>query len=183
MGAAVVPLNVTVLVPCVEPKLVPVIFTPEPTGPPIREMLLIFGDAVAEVTVKRAPLLIAPPTATTTFPVVAPAGTGRTMEVALQLAGAAVVPLKATALAPCVTPKFVPVTVTEVPTGPDTGDRLEMLGTGPVTVNRTPLLPRPATITRTFPVVTPFGTGAIIDVALQLVGVAATPLNVNVLVP
>ena len=59
-----------------------------------------------------------PPTVTTTLPVVAPAGTGATMLVALQLVGVAAVPLNVTVLVPCVAPKFVPVIVTEVPTTP-----------------------------------------------------------------
>jgi len=52
-----------------------------------------------------------------------------------------------------------------------------------VTVKVTPLLARLPTVTTTGPVVTPAGTGATIDVALQLVGVAAVPLKVTVLVP
>ena len=48
----------------------------------------------AEVlTVKLIPLLAAPPTVTTTFPLVAPAGTGTAMLVALQFVGVAAVPL------------------------------------------------------------------------------------------
>ena len=39
------------------------------------------------------------------------------------------------------------------------------------------------TLTTTFPVVVPLGTGTTMLVALQLVGVAAIPLNVTVLVP
>ena len=75
------------------------------------------------VTVKLAPLLACPPTVTTTLPVVAPAGTGTTMLVALQLVGVATVPLNVTVLVPCVAPKFVPVIVTEVPTSPEVGLR------------------------------------------------------------
>jgi len=71
------------------------------------------------VTVKLTPLLAAPPTVTTTFPVVAPLGTATAMLVALQLVGVPAVPLNVTVLVPCVAPKFVPVIVTEVPTGPD----------------------------------------------------------------
>jgi hypothetical protein len=62
------------------------------------------------------------------------------MLVALQLLGVAAVPLKLTVLLPCVTPKFAPLRVTEVPTGPDAGDTLVMLGGGMVTVKATPLL-------------------------------------------
>jgi hypothetical protein len=77
---------------------------------------------------------------TVTLPVVAPFGTGATMLVALQLVGVAVVPLNLTVLAPCVVPKFVPVMVTGVPTGPEVGDTPVMLGAGTVTVNVIPLL-------------------------------------------
>ena len=132
---------------------------------------------------KLTPLLATPPTVTTTFPVVAPLGTGTTMLVALQLVGVAAVPLNVTVLVPCVAPKFVPVIVTEVPTGPDVGLRLVMLGAAVVTVKLTPLLAYPPTVTTTFPVVAPLGTGTTMLVALQLVGVPAVPLNVTVLVP
>jgi hypothetical protein len=77
----------------------------------------MLGAAV--VTVKLTPLLAAPPTVTTTFPVVAPVGTGTTMLVGPQLVGIPVVPSKVTVLVPCVAPKFVPVIVTDVATGPD----------------------------------------------------------------
>jgi hypothetical protein len=62
------------------------------------------------------------------------------MLVALQLVGVAVVPLNLTALVPCVAPKFVPVMVTGVPTGPEVGDTPATLGAGTVTVNVIPLL-------------------------------------------
>ena len=71
------------------------------------------------VTVKFTPLLATPPTVTTTFPVVAPVGNGTTMLVGPQLVGVPAVPLNVTVLVPCVAPKFVPVIVTDVPTGPD----------------------------------------------------------------
>jgi hypothetical protein len=61
------------------------------------------------------------------------------------------------------------------------GERLLMLGAG-TTVNETPLLPTPLTVTTTFPVVAPLGTEAAMEVALQLVAVALVPLNVTVLV-
>jgi hypothetical protein len=56
-----------------------------------------------------------------------------------------------------------------------------MLGGGRVTVKVTPLLAVPPTVTTTLPVVAPAGTAML--VVLQLVGVAAVPLNVTVLVP
>ena len=81
-----------------------------------------------DVTVKLTPLLATPPTVTTTFPVVAPAGTGTTMLVAFQLVGVAAVPLNVTVLVPCVDPKFVPVIVTDTPTAPDVGAKLDTFG-------------------------------------------------------
>lgn len=53
------------------------------------------------------------------------------MVVALQLVGAAKVPLKVTALEPCDEPKFAPVMVTAVPAGPEVGLRLVMVGLAP----------------------------------------------------
>src|SRR6266446_6554682 len=141
------------------------------------------GGVVSAVTVKLTPLLATPPTVTTTFPVVAPADTGTTMLAALQLVGVAVTPLNFTVLVPCTAPKFAPLIVTGVPTNPDAGFRPVMLGTGAVTVNATPLLATPPTVTTTLPVVAPAGTAATMLVALQLVGVAVIPLNCNMLVP
>ena len=121
-------LKVIVLVPCVVPKLKPVMVTDVPTGPDVGLRLEMLGGVV---TVKATPLLARPPTVTTTFPVVAPVGTGTPMLVALQLVGVAVVPLNVTVLVPCVAPKFVPATATEVPTGPAVGFRLVILGVVP----------------------------------------------------
>ena len=53
------------------------------------------------------------------------------MLVADQLVGVAAVPLNVTVLVPCVAPKFVPVIVTDVPTGPLVGDRLVSVGAPP----------------------------------------------------
>jgi len=181
VGVAVVPLNLTVLVPCVAPKFTPVIVTDAPANPEVGLKPVILGPGA--VTVKLVPLLATPPTVTTTFPVVAPAGTGTTMLVALQLVGVAAIPLNLTVLAPCVAPKFAPVIVTKVPSTPEVGFRLVMLGAGTVTVKLVPLLATPPTVTTTFPVVAPAGTGATMLVALQLVGVAVVPLNLTVLVP
>jgi hypothetical protein len=168
-------LNVTVLVPCVVPNVVPLIVTEVPSAPLFGDRLVMFGT-----TVKLIPLLAWLPTVTTTFPVVAALGTGTTMLVALQLVGLAAVPLNVTVLVPCVAPKVVPAIVTDAPTAPLLGDTLVMLGT---TVKLTPLLAWPLTVTTTFPVVAALGTGTTMLAALQLVGVATVPLNVTVLVP
>src|SRR5205814_4854566 len=132
VGVAAVPLNVTVLVPCVAPKFAPVIVTDAPTNPDVGFRLVMLGPGV--VTVKLTPLLATPPTVTTTLPVVAPAGTGTTMFVTLQLVGVAPIPLKVTVLVPWLAPKLAPVIVTDVPRTPDVGLRPVMLGGGTVTV-------------------------------------------------
>ena len=82
-------------------------------------------------------------------------------------------------------PNPVPATVTLVPTGPDAGATLVIVGAAVVvvTVNTTPLLATPPTVTVTLPVVAPVGTGATIRVADQLVGVAVVPANFTTLVP
>src|SRR6266404_5293923 len=96
-------------------------------------------------TVKLTPLLATPPTVTTTFPVVAPTGTGAAMLVALQPVGVVAVPFNVTVLVPCGDPKFVPVITTGVPTAPDVGFTLLLLGASAVTVMLTPLLATPPT--------------------------------------
>jgi len=93
---------------------------------------VMLGAVEAVVTVNVMPLLATPPTVTTTSPVVAPVGTGATMFVAPQLVGMAAVPLNLTVLYPWAAPKFAPWIVTEVPTGPEVGLTLEMLGAPPV---------------------------------------------------
>jgi hypothetical protein len=116
-------------------------------------------------TVNSTPLLFIPVTCTTTFPVVAVAGTCTTTPLALQLNGLAVVPLKVTVLDPCVAPRLVPAIVTVVPTGPAVGFRLVMVsGT---TMNKTPLLAVPLTVTTTFPVVAAGGTVVTMLVEVQ----------------
>jgi hypothetical protein len=78
VGVAVVPLNVTVLVPFVDPKFDPVIVTAVLTAPLAGDRLVMLG-AAALVIVNAIALLALPPTVTTTFPVVAPAGAGTAM--------------------------------------------------------------------------------------------------------
>src|SRR5262249_58297289 len=98
VAVASVPVMVTVLLPCVAPKFVPVIVTGEPTVPEVGLRVLIVGAEA--VTVKLTPLLARPPTVTTTLPVVAPAGTVTAMLVLLQVVAVAAVPLKVTVLLP-----------------------------------------------------------------------------------
>src|SRR6202040_1026969 len=104
------------------------------------------------------------------------------MLVSLQLVGVPAFVLNFTVLLPCVAPNPLPVTVTEVPTGAAVGERVAIFGAG-TSVKFTPALATPETVTTTFPVVAPAGTGTTIFVAAQLVVVPGVPLKVTVLVP
>jgi hypothetical protein len=133
VGAATTPLNKTALVPCVAPKLFPVIVMGLPGTPDVEDSPIMLG---ATTTVNGEPLLRIPPTVTTTLPVVAPAGTVATIEFAFQLAiDVAFVPLNVSVLVPCVEPKPIPMTATELPTAPTEGDTYAMLR-GPTTRTR-----------------------------------------------
>src|SRR5579884_91031 len=89
---------------------------------------------------------------------------------------------KAFGTVPGLVPKFVPIMVTSVPTGPKVGEVLLTVGGGGVTVNRI-LTVCPPIVTTRGPVVAAAGTVVSIRPAVQFVGVAGTPLNVTVLVP
>jgi len=178
IGDATIPLNVTVLPEGVGPKFDPPMNTKLPMAPEF-----IFRPVIVGVTVKATGLLGTPPAPTTTFPVVAPVGTGTTMLVALQLVGVAVVPLNTTALVPCAVPKLVPVIVTNVPTRAALGLIFVMFGVGS-TVKATPLLDRDPTVTIALPEDAPGGTSTVILVELQLLAAAAgVPLKVTMLEP
>jgi hypothetical protein len=128
LTVAAVPLNVTPPLPCVAPKLVPVIVIAAPTDPAVADKLVMLG---ADTTVNVTPALATPPTVTTTFPVVAPVGTVAVMLLPFQAVVVAVVPLNFTVLVPCVAPKFVPAITIDEPTAPLFGVRLVMLGAPP----------------------------------------------------
>lgn len=177
VGFAGTLLNVTVLVPCVPPKVEPVIVMDAPTGPDAGLRLVIAG-----VTWKTAALLPNPPTETCTP--AGPADRFGTMTppilLALQLVGATPTPPTVTWLVPWEAPKFEPDMVKDVPIGPEEGFKLVMLG---VTVKVPPFAAKPLTVTTRGPVVAPAGTGTTMLAALQLVGAAVTPLKVTALVP
>src|SRR5262249_15594477 len=88
------------------------------------------------------------------------------------------VPLNVTL--PCELPKLAPEIVTCVPIAPEVGLRLVILGP---TVNVMPLLAWPPTVTTIGPVSAPFGTGTMMRLAFQLVGVPAVPLKLTMLEP
>ena len=92
---------------------------------------LVGSVADAVVTVKLLVLVpVKPPTVTLTVPVVAPDGTMAVMLVAVGVPVilVTVVPLNFTVLLAAVVLKFVPVIMTDVPTGPLVGLKLVTVG-------------------------------------------------------
>jgi hypothetical protein len=166
-----VPLNVTLFPVAVEPKPVPAIVTVVPVEPEAGERLEMFGT-----TVNAKLLLTTPFTVTTTLPVDAVAGRGTVMEPLAHVLGVAVAPLKVTVFPVAMEPNPEPLIVTVVPVIAEVGDKPVILGK---TVNLTPLLCPPLTVTTAFPVVAVAGTVVVMAVPVQVVVVARTPLNVN----
>jgi len=180
---AVVVLNFTAVAPV---KFVPVMVTLVPIGPEVGVKDEIVGTPATVVTVKLALLVAVPPgVVIVIFPVVAPLGTVAVIDVALTTVYAvAVVVLNLTVVAPV---RFVPVIVTRVPTGPEAGSNVVIVGAGvtTVTVNDVLLVAvPPGVVTVIFPVVAPLGTVAVIDVALTTVNdVATVVLNLTAVAP
>src|SRR4029079_2847909 len=112
----------------------PKVAAPGMAGAPTSWEIHGAGRLPGALTVNVSPLLATLLTVTTTGPVVAPLGTATTMLLSLQFVGVASVPLNRTPLVLCVTPKFAPLIVTDVPTMPDVGKRPERLGGGATSV-------------------------------------------------
>lgn len=94
--------------------------------------------SVGVVTVKSVALVaVFPPTVTLIGPVVAPIGTVTVRVVGVLTVTSAVVPLNVTVLLVGVLLKLVPVMVTVIPTGPEEGVKLEMVG-GPAKAHTEP---------------------------------------------
>jgi hypothetical protein len=156
-------LNVTLLTLT---KLVPLIVTEVPTGPELGEKELIVG-AGGEVTSKPLELVAVPPgVVTRILPSVAPEGTVAVIfveeftvkdaETLLNVTAEVVKPLPL---------KLVPLMVTEVPTGPEAGEKELIVGDGMevVTVKLDRLEPVPPdAVTLIGPDVAPEGTVAVI---------------------
>jgi len=173
---AALPLNVTAVVPV---KFVPVTTTPVPTGPVVGVKLVIVGgtttvNAFAEVAVP-------PAVVTEIFPLVVPLATVAVICVALFTANVAALPLNATAVAPV---KFVPVITTEVPTTPDAGAKLAIVGAA-TTVNALADVAEDSGLATVMgPLVVPAATVAVICVALFTVNpLAGVPLNATAVMP
>ncbi len=102
---------------------------------------------------------VPPDVVTAIVPVTAPVGTvAVTLVDETTLNVVAVVPSNLTAVAPV---KFVPVIVTDVPTGPEVGENDVIVGAAAVTVNVPELVADPpGVVTVILPVVAPVGTMA-----------------------
>ena len=85
-----------------------------------------------------------------------------------QLPMVAAVPLKVTPPQPCAAPKLAPETMTDDPTTPEFSEREVMLGEGTTAKLSGLLAVPPEVVTTTLPLVAPAGTGATIDVGVQL---------------
>src|SRR2546426_12754938 len=109
-------------------------------------------------TVKLVVLVVVPPgVVTRSGPVVAPVGTVARIAVSEVTVKLALTPLNVTAVAPV---KFVPLSVTLLPTGPLVGVKLVSVGAG-ITVKLVVLVAvPPGVVTRSDPVVAPAGTVA-----------------------
>jgi hypothetical protein len=130
--AIVVP-NFTVLVPWVAPKPVPVMVRVGPAAATVfAESDEMHGPVAGQFAVKMAGGLFVPPTDTITFVgPVATSGTVTVIDVSDHggvVATAAVVVPNFTVLVPWVAPKPVPVMVTGVVRGPESGERSLMHG-------------------------------------------------------
>jgi hypothetical protein len=177
VNLAETPPNLTAVVPV---KFVPLIVTDVPTGPLVGENEEIVGFA-GVVTVNAVSLQSDPPgVVTQIFPVVAPEGTVAVIFVAELTLNVVDVPANVTLVAP---DRFVPLIVTEVPTGPLVGENDEMTGAA-ITVKFEPLVAVPSgVVTLIGPVVAPEGTCAVIFVLEFPVNVADVPLNLTVVAP
>src|SRR5213596_330292 len=178
---AATPPNFTEVAPV---KPVPWIVTEVPTGPLVGVKDVIVG---AVVTVKSDALVAVPPgVVTVILPVTAPLGTLAVTRVPAPFTEnvVAATPPNFTEVAPL---KFVPLIVTEVPTGPLVGVKDVIVGVGaPVTVKSVELVAvAPPLVTVILPVVAPVGTVAVswVPVGFQENVVALVPLNFTELVP
>jgi hypothetical protein len=176
-------LNLTADVVKPEPlKLVPLMVTEVPTGPEVGEKELIVGFG-GLVTSKLLSLVAVPPgVVTRIFPSVAPEGTVAVILVEEFTVKDADTLLNVTEVVVKPVPlKFVPLIVTEVPMGPEVGEKELMVGAGGAVTSKLDELVAvpPGVVTRIFPSVAPEGTVAVILVEEFTVKDADTLLNVT----
>jgi hypothetical protein len=180
-AAATPPANVTDVAPR---RPVPVITTAVPTGPDVGEIDVIVGPGATVVTVKLPELVPVPAEVVTAIgPEVAPDGTVAVSCVAeLTANDVAAVPLNVTDVVPV---KPVPVTVTDVPTGPELGANPVTVGADAGVTEKLPeLVPVPAdVVTEIGPDVAPDGTVAVSCESVPAVNDAVVPLNFTAVAP
>ena len=102
-------------------KFVPLTVTAVPGGPAAGVNPVIVGTPGAATTKSWALDAVVPATATAILPVAAPAGTATVSVVSVAATTVPATPLNVTALVVGVVPKPVPVIVTRVPVGPESG--------------------------------------------------------------
>jgi hypothetical protein len=124
---------------------------------------------------------VTPLTVTAIDPVVAPVGTEVARLLAVAEVTTAVIPLKDTILFAGVVLKLVPVIVIKVPAAPLPGSKPVNVGEGKIVKLVALEIVTPLTVIEILPVVAPFGTIAVIVVALDAVTVADTSLNLTIL--
>jgi hypothetical protein len=150
-----------------------VIVTFMPTSPVAGSKEVMVGAGT--VTVKSSELRPVPPGVVTSIrPVFAPAGTVVSIRVLDTVVKLAEVPSNRTLVAPS---KFVPVSVTEVPTGPRFGEQDTMVGAGMNVKSLALVVVPPGVVTLILPVVAPAGTDVSIRVAETTVKLAVVPSN------
>jgi hypothetical protein len=170
---AAIPLNRTAVTPV---KRLPLIVTDVPTGPLVGENPLTTGP---EVTLKFDELVAVPAgVRSEILPLVAPAGTVAVTRLSFWKAKAAPIPLNVTEEAPV---KWLPLIVTVVPTAPDEGEKLLIVGAFPEdTVKFDELVAVPnAVVSAILPVVAPEGTVAVTRLSFWKAKAAPIPLNVT----
>ncbi len=181
MTPAATPLNVTTLFAGVVLKLLPVIVTVAPIAP--LAGLKPDMDGVGK-TVKLVELVtVTPLVPTEIVPLTAPAGTVEVILIGVEVVTTASVPLNLTMLLAGVALKFVPEMVMVAPIAPLSGLKPEMVGDGSTV--KLPALEMVTLLVVTVigPVPAPTGTVVVMLVALELVTIAGTPLNVTLGVP
>jgi hypothetical protein len=164
------------------PKPVPVIVTDDPTAPLAGEKPVTVGAADTTLKLPTSNDFVPGPLFSTRIgPVVAPGGTVAVIEVLVSALMLATVPWNST-VAPGRKP--VPLIVTDVPTGPNAGEKPVTVTVGAAgTVKLKLLVARfPArVVTEIGPVVAPIGTVAVTEVLLvTVVPLARVPLNLTV---
>jgi len=172
---AVTSLNFTTFPPGSSLKFVPVMVTMAPAAPLTGLKFVIVGVAS---TVKSELLdTVMPFNVIVIFPVVAPEGTVVLMLVDVAAVTTLVTPLNLITLLAAVVLKFVPAMLTTAPGAPLSGVKLTIDGVGRIEKLPELVIVTPLVVTETGPVEVPAGTVTVMDVAVEAVTVAATPLK------